>query len=413
MISDIGTVFSAELARRLKSKPFLIGLFVGVIFVVIFTKLPQLFGGAFEGSNAVVLVGTPATTAAAKPLLANDFKIKATLSPKDPKAIDKAMLQAHHASAAIIIDSTAQGLSVTVRASDPGSMDPRHINRDLLPLQLQLATHRSASDVKRMSTIPIDVQTVSSKFASSGEAEAARTIAYTLIFFLYMLILMNSQLVMSSVAEEKTSRIAELLVASVDPVALLSGKILAAVVLALLQLSVWFGSLVLLGGGSPGGGGTSPAGADVSLFGLERISDVLTPGVAATFLLFFVTGLLQLSTMFAAIASLVNRTEDIGSISTPLIFAVIAALFVAIAALGTPDAPWAVTCSFIPLISSFVMFARIAVGNVPWWQLMLSLGINLAALWFIAMFAGKVYRVGMLLYGRTPKFSQIWSVIRS
>ena len=108
-----------------------------------------------------------------------------------------------------------------------------------------------------------------------------------------------------------------------------------------------------------------------------------------------------------------NRTEDIGSISTPLIFAVIAALFVAIAALGTPDAPWAVTCSFIPLISSFVMFARIAVGNVPLWQLILSLGINVVALWFIAMFAGKVYRVGMLLYGRTPKFSQIWSVIRS
>ena len=298
MISDIGTVFSAELARRLKSKPFLIGLFVGVIFVAIFTKLPQLFGGAFEGPNAVVLVGTPEITAAAKPLLANDFQIKATLSPKDPKTIDKATLQAHHASAALVIDSMAQGLRVTVRASDPGSMDPRHINRDLLPLQLQLATHRSASDVKRMSTIPIDVQTVSSKFASSGEAEAARTIAYTLIFFLYMLILMNSQLVMSSVAEEKTSRIAELLVASVDPVALLSGKILAAVVLALLQLSVWFGSLVLLGGGSPGGGGTPPAGADVSLLGLERMSDVLTPGVAATFLLFFITGLLQLSTMF-------------------------------------------------------------------------------------------------------------------
>jgi ABC-2 type transport system permease protein len=135
--------------------------------------------------------------------------------------------------------------------------------------------------------------------------------------------------------------------------------------------------------------------------------------VAITFILFFVIGLLQLSTMFAAVASLVNRTEDLGSIATPLIFAVITALFIAIGALGAPDAPWAVASSFIPLISAFVMFARIAVGNVPAWQLILSLGINLAALWFIAILSGKIYRVGMLLYGRTPKFSQIWSVIRS
>lgn len=410
MLEAIGTVYSAELSRRLKSKPFLIGLAVGVIFILVFTKLPRLFEGAFEGSNAIVLVGSPSVTSKAQPLLEHDYTVKAALPPQ---TVDKSTLKNNHASAAFILAQTPGGLHVTVRASDPGSMEPRRINRDLLPLQLQIVTKRSAAEIERISTIPIDVQTVASKFSSSDQAAAARVIAYTLIFFLYILILLNSQLVMSSVAEEKTSRIAELLVASVDPSALLAGKILAAVTLAVLQMTVWFGAMLALGG-SPGG---SPAAAASSInnnpFSLAGMFDIVTPGVLIAFLLFFVIGLFQLSTMFAAVASLVNRTEDIGSISTPLIFAVVGALFIAIGALGTPDAPWAVACSFIPLISAFVMFARIAVGTVPAWQIVLSLGINVVALWLIAVLAGRIYRVGMLLYGRTPKFSQIWSVIRS
>lgn len=411
MIADIANVFTTEVTRRLRSRPFLIGLLAGIVFIAVFTKLPRLFEGAFEGSNTIILVGTPETTEAVKPLVANDYSVKATLEPRDAASIDASTLKHYRAAAAFVIGNAANGgLRVTVRANDPGSMDPHHINRDLLPLQLQRITHRSAADIKRISTIPISVQTVSSRFGSSDEAQAARVVAYTLIFFLYMLILLNSQLVMSSVAEEKTSRIAELLVASVDPVALLSGKVLAAVALALLQMVVWFGAAILLGENV-----TAPAtpATGVTMFGIERIFDVVTPGLTIAFLLFFVIGLLQLSTMFAAVASLVNRTEDLGSISSPLVFAVVGALFIAIAALGTPDATWAVAFSFIPLISAFVMFARIAVGNVPLWQLILSLGINIVALVVIAIFAGKVYRVGMLLYGRTPKLSQIWSVIRS
>lgn len=413
MIDDIGTVFSAEISRRLKSKPFLIGLVAGIVFISAFTKLPRIFENAFNGSNAIVLVGPSSLTNAAKPLLSHDFDVSATLPPQPVASFDAAKLKKYHAGAVMALSTSPGRLNVAIRANDPGSMEPRRISRDLLPLQLQLATHRSAGDVEKLSAFPISVTTVASKFTSSDEAQAARLVAYTLIFFLYMLILLNSQLVMSSVAEEKTSRIAELLVTAVDPVALLSGKILAAVALAALQMAVWVGTMILLGGNPNATPEVAVSGADVNPFALNGVMNVLTPPVAIAFILFFLIGLLQLSTMFAAIGSLVNRTEDIGSISTPLIFAVVIALFVAIGALGTPDAPWAVICSFVPLISAFVMFARIAVGNVPLWQMLLSLGINVVALWLIALLAGKVYRVGMLMYGRTPKFSQIWSVIRS
>ncbi len=404
MTDDILTVYGAELARRLTSKPFLIGLAAGVLFIVLFTKIPQIFAGAFEGSKAIALAGDPSLTARAKPLLEKDFTVKTTLPIR---TFDSATLKRNGVSGVFDLNVTGNTLHVTVYANDPSSMETTRITRDLLPLQLQVATHRSATDISRISAVPVTIRTVASKFASSDQATAARVIAYTLIFFLYILILLNSQLVMGAVAEEKTSRIAELLIASVSPVALLSGKILAAVTLAVLQMLVWCGAMVLLGGS------VSASSPDASPVGLSGVFDVVTPGVLVAFILFFIIGLFQLSTMFAAAASLVNRTEDLGSITMPLIFAVVAALFVAIGALGTPDAPWAVACSFVPLVSAFVMFARIAVGTVPAWQIVLSLAINLAALWCIAVIAGKIYRVGMLLYGRTPKFSQIWSVLRS
>ena len=115
------------------------------------------------------------------------------------------------------------------------------------------------------------------------------------------------------------------------------------------------------------------------------------------FLLFFIVGFLQLSMVLAALASLINRTEDSGSVSVPLAIPIITALLVAVAALDVPDAPWVVVMSFVPLIAPFVMFARIAVSDVPFGQMVISLEINVVALCLIAIGAGKVYRVGMLL----------------
>jgi len=410
MIRDLGTVFVAELTRRLKSRPFLIGMLIGVIGVVSITKLPFLLAGAFTGSNAVVLVGDAALTQAAKPLLADDYKIKAVVAPQPA---DAALLKQYDATAAVVLSKGSTGLKVEVYAHDPGSFGKGELSRALLPLQLQMTTHRSAADIKRISAVSITVNTIGSKFASTGQAEAARGIAYTLLMFLYILILINSQLVTTSVAEEKTSRIAELLVASVDTSALLAGKVLAGAVLSIIQLIVWVGASMLLSGG-PGIAGSSPSQADVNgIFALNNLLSVLTPGVLVAFAVYFIIGFLQLSTLLAGFASLINRTEDLGSITGPLVIPVVAALFIAMAALGAPEARFAVITSMIPILSPFVMFARIAASNVPLWQIGLSLAINLVALYFIAIFAGKIYRVGMLLYGRPPKLSQIWHVLRA
>lgn len=404
ILEDLGTVFVAEFTRRIKSRPYLIGLAIGIGSIMLFTKLPALLGNAFSGPTTIVLVGDSALTKRAEPLLENDYKIAAVL-PAQP--ITPALISSYKAAASFSVTANKSGLRVVVYTHDPGSMGAHTIRRALLPLQLSFATGTPPTRVKALTEFPVDVRVVASKFTSANQAQAVRAVAYTLIFFLYLLILLNSQLVTSAVAEEKTSRIAELLVASVDPVALLGGKILAGAALAVLQMAIWISSATL---------GTPPAGAAAhgdAIFSLANMFTIVTPALLVAFFMFFLIGFFQLSTLFAALASLINRTEDLGAITGPLAIPVMAAFFIAVAALGSPDRSWVVAASFVPVLSPFVMFARIAVSNVPLWQTLTALLINILALYLIALFAGKVYRVGMLLYGRTPKLRQVWGVIRS
>ena len=403
-MNEFATVYVAELLRRIRSRPFMIGLVIGIIGVVVIFRLPVWLQSAFTSSKNAVIAGPSDLTARAAVLLRSDFTITGTVPPPaDPATLFKG----HDADAAIVLTRSNGGLGVTIYAKNPADVPVSRVRRDLAPLELQLMTALSPQHITAALNMPVTVHSIASRFSSAEQAEAAQTIASTLLIFLYMLTILNSQLVMSSVVEEKTTRIAELLVASVDPLALLAGKILAGATLAILQMVVWIGTGIAVGS-------TAVSAADASPFDLSGLlgGNILSFPVIAAFAAFFIIGFLQLSTLFAALASMINRTEDMGSISGPVLIPVISAFFIAMAALGVPNAPWVVGTSFLPLFAPFVMFARIAVSDVPAWQTALSLAINVATLCAIAVLGGRIYRVGMLLYGRPPKLSQFINAIR-
>ena len=404
-MNEFITVYSAEIMRRLRSRAFTIGLIIGAIGIVLMIRLPALIDSFATQSYRVILSGDPALIAQARPLLKKDYNIAAAAPGLTrPTAAD---LRAHdNASAVLVLERTAQGLQITVYARDPGAITTADLRRDLLALHVGFAMHLPPDKVSSLLKMPVVVRPLGSKFGTAAQADQARVVANILIFLLYLLIVLNSQLILTSVAEEKTSRIAELLVASVNPSSLLAGKIAASATLAILQMVLWvaigfaFGSTA---GSRVGSDGGPPS---LSLGGISS-TDV------AGFAVFFLLGYLQMATMFAAIGSLINRTEDIGSIGGPFFVPIIAALLLAVTALQVPDAPAIVAASFIPLIAPFVMFARIVVSNPPLWQIAFSFAINVAAIWFIALVGGKVYRIGMLLYGRPPKLAQLWHAIRA
>ncbi len=410
MINDFIVVFSTEFMRRIKSRPFQLGLVVGILGILAVERLPALLTQNAFGANArIVLAGDPQLVARAKPLLAGDFTVVAT--PSTTAAPKVADIRDARASAWVTLArNPAGGLRFTVYSNNPKRRLAENVADDLTSLNVSLGTAIPRSRIHQLLQVPYTVTGVSSKFANDAAAEAAYGVGYALLVILYLLILVNSQLVMASVAEEKTSRIAELLVASISPIPLLYGKIAAATAIGLLQMVAWIATAILVGGG-PGAHAASVSSDNVDFSGLT--SGAISLPELLSFIALFALGFLQFSMLFAGIGSLINRTEDLGSVSMPIIIPVVGGFLAAIATLEMPDAPWAIVMSFVPLISPFVLFARIAVSDVPAGQLAAGLIVNLLAAWFIALMAGKLYRVGMLLYGRPPSLKQVWSVIRS
>jgi ABC-type Na+ efflux pump permease subunit len=405
-MNEFVTVFSAETMRRVKSRTFWLGLIFGIVGVAAMMLLPRYFTSYAQQSKRIILAGSPRLIAAARPLLLEDFEIAGVRT--SPQGLTVAQLHAKKASALVQLVPGPHGVNAVIWTNDPGVLSSSHLQRDLVPLNLQLAAHLRASQVRNLMRVSVQTHTLASKFGSAAEADAAKTIAYILLLLLYLLIMVNSQIIMGSVAEEKTSRIAEILVASVNPNTLLAGKIASSGALAVAQMIIWVAIAYALGA-QPAGSAPAADASDSAAFSLTGISS----GEIAAFVAFFFLGFLQMSTLFAAFGSLINRTEDLGSVSGPLFLPVVAAFIIAVSALAVPESPAVVVTSFVPIIAPFVMFARIIVSSVPPWQIGVSLAINIAAVWGIAVLGGKVYRVGMLLYGRSPTPVQVWNVIRS
>ena len=413
-MSTLAVVFTAEFLRRIRSRAFIAGSVIGAASIVLIAVLPALLGGALSSSTKnIVLAGDPKLVATAKTLLAQDFEITATVpalaSPPTP-----AYLDAHgKASAVAVLTRRADGLHVVAYARDP-SVFREEFGRDLAPMQIALATNVPVERVAKHLDVPVDVRDVSGRFADVSAADAAKGIAYLFVMLLYLSILLNAQAIMTSVAEEKTSRIAELLVATLDPARLLAAKILASAATGFIQLGVWIVVGIFAGRAvttmfSHQSASASSAAASASAFGALSVSS----GEILAFLAFFAVGFAQYGVLYAAAASLINRTEDLGSVAGPLVVPVVAGIILAQLGLQFPNSPNVVICSMIPLISPFVMFTRIAVTDVPAWQIALSLGLDVAAAVLLAWLAGKVYRIGLLLYGRPPSLRQVIATLRA
>jgi ABC-type Na+ efflux pump permease subunit len=408
----LAVVFQAEFLRKVRSRPYLIGVVLGIVGIFAFTSLPLILSKALLGSGKdIVLVGPAAVTQAASTLLQGDYHVVATEAALPDGAPTIAYLDRHDKAAAVVVlTRDAKGLHATAYARDAGSWRDAFA-RDLAPLNIAYATNLSAARVSDLLTVPVAVKSLDSQFADEQAANAARGIAYLLVFMLYLSILLNAQSVMSSVAEEKTSRIAELLVATVSPAQLLAGKILAAGAAGAIQLGLWLGTAIYTGSTLVGFfGGSAGAGAAAGpTFGAIPISS----GQAFAFVAFFIVGFVQYATVYAAAASLINRTEDLGSVTAPLVMPVIAGFLIAQFALAQPHAQAVQILSQVPLLAPFVMFTRIAIATVPAWEIALSLAINVIATVAIVYAAGKVYRVGLLMYGKMPSLRQVVATIRA
>ncbi len=228
---------------------------------------------------------------------------------------------------------------------------------------------------------------------------------YIMIFALYMVILLYGQMVATNVASEKSSRAMELLITSAKPVSMMFGKVIASCLAGLIQLVAVFGSAFLFFNVN------KSYWADNMIVG--SIFD-MPPSLLGFMLIFFVLGFFIYAFLYGAIGSTVSKLEDINTSVMPITMLFIIAFMVVMFsfASGTVDTVLMKVCSFIPFTSSMAMFTRIAMSTVPWYEIVASIVILIGSVVGVGVVSAKIYRVGVLLYGTTPKIGSVIKAVR-
>lgn len=257
-------------------------------------------------------------------------------------------------------------------------------------------------------------------------------LAYLSGFLIYMFVFLYGAMVMQGVIEEKSSRVLEIMVSSVRPYELMMGKILGIAAVALTQFLIWVVLIFVLGGAAmslaagdalaegaaavTGGmsGAVGPlSGLDAdSLDALRRVTDPAFLGrIFAGFVVYFIGGYLLYAAMFAAIGSAVDNVADSQQLQMPVTIPMVLALVVMLAVMNDPDGGLAFWFSMIPLTSPVIMMARLPYG-VPFWEVALSVALLYASFAGMVWVAGKIYRVGIFMYGKKPGLKELFKWVR-
>lgn len=223
---------------------------------------------------------------------------------------------------------------------------------------------------------------------------------YIMVFALYMVILLYGQMVATNVATEKSSRAMELLITSAKPSSMMFGKVIASCLAGLLQLVCVFGSAFLF------------FNLNKNQWGDNQIVDSLFDmplGLLLYMLLFFMLGFFMYAFMFSAVGSTASKLEDINTSAMPVTLLFIAGFLVVVMSMsnGEVDNTLMSICSYIPFTSPMAMFTRIAMSTVPVYEIIISIVILAASVAGVGILSAKIYRVGVLLYGTTPKISAV------
>lgn len=246
-------------------------------------------------------------------------------------------------------------------------------------------------------------------------------------FTLYMFIVIYGQMVMTSIIEEKGNRVLELIVTSVKPAQLMMGKIIGVALVAVTQIVIWGLLLSLMSGlllpallpadlmaevsAAQAGQLSASAMADSdhmemvnALSAFTQVGNVLA--LVGVMTLFLVLGFLIYSAIFAAVGSSVDNINDASQLTTVAIVPIILGMVLGMVAATDPLGPVAFWGSIFPLTAPMVMVARIPFG-IPWWEIALSLVLLVATFIALVWMAGKIYRIGIFMYGKKPSFKEI------
>ncbi|WP_423129098.1 ABC transporter permease [Gaoshiqia sp. Z1-71] len=297
-------------------------------------------------------------------------------------------------------------------------------------LENKLAATKTSINLE---TIKVDDQGAQVK----SSTEIAMAVGYAAGFIIYMFVFIYGAMVMRGVMEEKTNRIVEVIISSVKPTQLMFGKIIGIGLVGLTQLLFWILIFAAIITGVQTFSGVDEAQAirqsqnlmDTSGIALQQagggqenmvieivdlISNLNLPLILGCFLFFFLGGFLMYASLLGAVGSAVDHEEDAQQLMMPVTIPLIFSIIILFPVIKNPEGTLAFWASMIPLTSPVIMTVRVPFG-VPAWELLLSMSILLVSIWGTIWMAGKIYRTGILMYGKKVNLKEIvkWLVYRN
>ncbi|WP_158893916.1 ABC transporter permease [Amycolatopsis anabasis] len=380
-------VASREITTRLRSKAYIVSTVVLLVLIVASVVVMKLISG---GSDATVGVTGPASSLAA-PLEATAKTIDQNVATKQvpDEAAGRQQVADGSLDALLVGDGTR--IEVVVKKDLDGKL-----RNALNVLSSQLALNQQITDLggdpaqvgAAVANAKVEVRPLEQPYDYSGQQLALGAIAGILV---YLSLLLNGQSVAQGVVEEKSSRVVELLLSTIRPWQLMTGKVLGIGAVGLMQMLV-IGVVGIVAGLATGA---------------LTISISAAVGTVVWLIVWFLLGFLMYSIVFAALGALVSRQEDVGGAVSPALMFIIAGYVVGISVLPSdPGNSLAEVLSIIPVFSPTLMPMRLAMGGVPVWEAVLSLALVVAIIPVLVWLAARIYRNAVMRTGAKVKLRE-------
>lgn len=430
-MNAVAIIAAREYVERAKSRGFIIGTVIGLLGIVGLSFLPLMFGAlgkTFATSIALVGPDRAATSAISSALASGRYQLtiepQPSRGPDLPATLATEMKKGKFDAALVAYRDPNGALAFVFYPKKAGSLEEAFSLRQRLLRAVILSDIKGVNPdlAERALNFRFKTVNLNERYKSAGDEAISKALVYLLLLLLYMAVLLYGVYVAHGVIEEKSNRVMELMIGAVRPAQLLAGKIIGIGSLALTQLLAFVlaaGAMLVLAGlqvaksiTAPGVLGAQAASA-ASAAGTEA-GIVTVPAATLMYLLvFFLLGFFSYATLFAGVGALASKAEDVQQTNGILVMPVVVAYLLSIFALTDPDKPAIVIASMVPLISPMLMFTRVATSSVPLWQVVVAIGASLACIWALTQFAAKLYRVGVLMYGKPPSPVEIWRALRA
>ncbi|ALC80605.1 ABC transporter permease [Bacillus gobiensis] len=392
---------------KILSKSFLISTMVTVLFLVGFTNMNSIIS-AFNSDDKEKEVAVVDETDQYFELFSTQLK-QADRDITVTKVDDETQAEKEvkdEKSDGVFILSGAEGekLTGTLKAMDFSDSElASKFEQALQQTNMALQTAQLNLSQEELNSLfePASIERVALEETAKSEEELnqARGLVYIILFVIYISVLMYASMIATEVATEKSSRVMEILISSVSPVQQMFAKLFGVALVGVTQFLI-FGLI---------GYASFMRNANDSLSPVSGFFDFSNIQISTVIyaIVFFLLGYFLYATLAAFLGSIVSRIEDVQQTVAPMTFLVIAGFMIAIFGLSTPDAPFVTITSFIPFFAPMIMFLRVGMLNVPFWEVALCIGILLATIAALAVIGARVYKGGVLIYGKSSPLKDI------